>query len=74
MISTFLAFIGSFVKLEPSNFVHFEILSGCLTSLPFFLAYSNMAGFYDSFNDSLINFIRDLVKHMKTWKESFDFF
>ena len=26
-----------------------------------FLPYSNMAVFYDDFNDSLINFIRDFV-------------
>ena len=30
-----------------------------------FLTYSNMAGFYDAFNNSLINFIRDFVSAQK---------
>ena len=35
MISAFLALTVSFVKLELSNFAKFEILSGCLTKVPF---------------------------------------
>ena len=45
VISAFLAFMGWFFKLEPSNFVHFENLS-CSWIYKFrFLPYSNMAVF-----------------------------
>ena len=60
------AFAVSFFKLELSNFAQFEILSGCITSVPCFLFTVFQYGcFYDYFNDSLINFIRDFAS---TWK------
>ena len=59
LISNFSTFgIQSVIfMLEPSNFSRFENLS-CSA---FFTIFYNMAGFYESFKDSLTNFNRDFV-------------